>query len=309
MSQARMHTLLVTADREWPFMLTSNLTVGGFAPLTIAPTGESALHLVQLTTPRLTLVDLRLADCNPLELCRRMLALQPTAKVLLVGDSVTPMPHAAVQAGVAGYVDRNLSPSAWVGLLSYILSGGTTFSRSVVEGVIAEAEHGQRHRGNFRSHVTIGQLVLDPSQRRTHYGEYAISLTPREFSLLLCLARNADHVVTFDQLLSDAWGYDEGHGTPAQVRLYVARLRQKLLADSVMPDCIVTERGLGYRLLSAPLQRVGKRLEWGGSGEKEGRLVVPLTKYDLKDAHMSFRDFVGNRSNFAMDRTKVVELP
>jgi two-component system KDP operon response regulator KdpE len=68
--------------------------------------------------------------------------------------------------------------------------------------------------------------------------------------LLACLARNTGRVVTFDQLLNDAWGYDSEAGTESQVRMFVTRLRRKLVDDPQSPDFIVTERGVGYRLRS-----------------------------------------------------------
>jgi two-component system KDP operon response regulator KdpE len=77
-----------------------------------------------------------------------------------------------------------------------------------------------------------------------------VYLTPREFAALACLARNVGRVVTFDQLLDEAWGYDAEMGTEAQVRLYITRLRRKLEDDPQTSDFIVSERGVGYRLRS-----------------------------------------------------------
>jgi two-component system KDP operon response regulator KdpE len=125
------------------------------------------------------------------------------------------------------------------------------FSRSLFESALAEGWSAQ----NRQPPVVIGALRIDQAQRLVLYDGRRVLLTPREFSLLTYLARNADQVVTVDQLLNEAWGYDANDGTPAQVRLYVARLRRKLLEDAQTPDFILTERGVGYRLHSETLRR------------------------------------------------------
>jgi two-component system KDP operon response regulator KdpE len=251
------HTLLVIPDLEWALSLYRHLGQNGFAPLTIAPTGESALDLFYHIAPHLVLLDLHLADSNAVELCVRILHVQPSAKIVLVTDANAGPPLTALQAGISGCIDRDFPLAAWPGLLTYILSGGMAFSRSVVQTVLAEVWATQKQP----SHITIGPLRIDLAQRLVVYAERHIQLTPREFSLLTCLARNHDRVVTFDQLLSEAWNYDANNGTPAQVRLYVARLRRKLIDGSQTPDFILTERGIGYRLLSEVLWQANLRSE------------------------------------------------
>jgi len=247
----KIHTLLLTQDQTWPAYLYSSLYRNGFAPLTIAPSGDTALDLFYQAAPRLVLVDLHLPDCNVIDLCVEMLLAQPAVKVVLLTETATEPPLALLHAGVSGCVHRTLPQKALPGLLLYILSGGTTFSLDVVETALAETWSTQQRQPL----MTLGALRIDLSRRLILYGGQRVRLTPREFALLTCLARNIDHVVTFDQLLNEAWGYGENDGTPAQVRLYVARLRRKLLNDAQAPDFILTERGVGYRLHSEALHR------------------------------------------------------
>jgi two-component system KDP operon response regulator KdpE len=257
MSQESIHTLLVTPDQEWPSLLYGHLWQNGFAPLTIAPSGDSALDLFYQVSPRLVLIDLHLPDCNVVDLCVEILLAQPAVKVVLMTESEAELPVAALHAGVSGCINRQLPLTAWPGLLLYIMSGGMAFNHSVVETVLAEAWSAQKRQPM----VTIGSLRIDLARRLVVYGGRRIQLTPREFALLTCLARNMDRVVTFDQLLNEAWGYDADDGTPAQVRLYIARLRQKMLGEAQTPDFIHSERGIGYRLLGGALRRAIERPE------------------------------------------------
>jgi DNA-binding response OmpR family regulator len=252
MTQPPIHTFLVTAELDWASSLYRQLSQQGFAPLTIAPTGESALELLRTACPRLVLVDQRLPDWNGLELCVELLQLQPLFKVVLVNDEEGGAPLTALQAGLAGCVARDLPLASWSGLLLYILNGGLAFQRTMIDSVLSEAWSAQKRQALIR----IGHLQIDLARRLVVYAGRRIQLTPREFALFACLARNKDLVVPFEQFLTEVWGYEADDGTQAQVRLYVARLRQKLIDAIQLPDCILTERGIGYRLHSAALHRL-----------------------------------------------------
>jgi two-component system KDP operon response regulator KdpE len=208
-------------------------------------------------TPRLVVVDLQLPGYNVIDLCVEMLLAEPAVKVTLVMQTAAPPPLAALHAGVSGCIHRDFPLTAWPGLLHYILAGGMAFPRSVLETLVADAWTTQKRQ----SPVSIGALRVDLTQRMALYGGRRIQLTPREFALLACLVHNTDQVVTFDQLLNEAWGYEADAGTPAQVRLYVARLRRKLLDEAQTPDFILTERGVGYRLHSDALRHAHVRVE------------------------------------------------
>jgi len=257
MTHLNAHTLLISAEIEWSLALYRHLGEQGFMPLSIARTGATALDLFYQVSPRLVLIDLPLIDCNAIELCIQMLRAQPETKVVLVTESSENPPLAALQAGAAGCINRNFPATDWPGLLSYIMSGGVAFSRGIVDSLLTEAPVAQKNQ----SLVTVGPLRIDLTQRMVLYAGQHIQLTPREFALLVCLARNPDRVVTFDRLLNEAWGYDANDGTPAQVRLYVARLRHKLIEEAQTPHFILTERGIGYRLHSAILHRASLRIE------------------------------------------------
>lgn len=257
MNADKIHTLLLSQDQRWVSALYGALWQHGFAPLTIAPTGDAALDLVYQTTPRLVLIDIGLPDGNTIDLCVEMLLAHPALKVVLLTETDAEPPLALLHAGVSGSIRRDFPQTVLPGLLTYILSGGTTFSQTIVETALADAWSTPQRE----SLLTLGTLRIDLARRQILYGGRRIRLTPREFSLLTCLARNLDRVVTFDQLLNEAWGYDTDDGTPAQVRLYVARLRRKLLEDAQTPDFILTERGIGYRLHSEVLHSALRRPE------------------------------------------------
>jgi DNA-binding response OmpR family regulator len=171
--------------------------------------------------------------------------LYPMVKVVLVANDAS-MQMAALQAGAAGCINRDFPLTEWPSLLSYISSGGVIFNQVVVDEILDRTSLAKTETPP----ISVGPLVVDMSCRRVTLSGQRVNLTPREFALLACLARNAGRVVTFDQLLSEAWGYGLEMGTEAQVRLFITRLRRKLVDNPETPDFIITERGVGYRLRS-----------------------------------------------------------
>jgi len=94
----------------------------------------------------------------------------------------------------------------------------------------------------------LGGLTIDPVERRVTREGRAIDLLPREYALLLHLARHAGAVRTRRELLADLWGLDFDPGTNV-VEVHVSRLRAKLDRGFAAP-MLHTEKGRGYRLVA-----------------------------------------------------------
>jgi|GEM_PF-1035143 len=245
MSGKKIHTLLITPDEEWRTKLYTQLTQHGFDRIDQAADTLTALSLFYQMRPDLVVIEAQLPDADGLALCRMIQTLYPAVKVVLVTPDGS-MQMTALQSSAAGCINRNVPMTEWPSLLSYIHSGGALFSQAAVDEILARASLSKTETPA----VSVGPLTVDMIHRRVTLSGRRINLTPREFALLSCLARNVGGVVTFDQLLNEAWGYDSEMGTEAQVRMYITRLRRKLVDDPKTPELIVTERGVGYRLRS-----------------------------------------------------------
>jgi two-component system KDP operon response regulator KdpE len=114
----------------------------------------------------------------------------------------------------------------------------------------AALRHGLQAAGEapvFRS----GTLSVDLVHRRVLRGEAEIHLSPKEYSLLRYLAANAGKVLTHQQLLREVWG--PAHVEDVQyLRVLMRQLRQKLEPDESVAHLLVTEPGIGYRLMVLP---------------------------------------------------------
>lgn len=98
--------------------------------------------------------------------------------------------------------------------------------------------------------VSFGDVTVDTKARLVKKSGQIVHLTPTEYRLLSVLSTNAGCVVTTTQLLRDVWG--PSHADDAHyLRIYMGHLRQKLEDDPTQPQFLVTETGVGYRLLLA----------------------------------------------------------
>ena len=97
--------------------------------------------------------------------------------------------------------------------------------------------------------VITGSLNIDFAYRRITLAGEEISLTRKEFLVLSLLARHLDRVVTQQQLLKDIWGPSHAEDSH-YLRVVIGHLRQKLGDNPAAPRFIVTEAGVGYRLIA-----------------------------------------------------------
>ena len=103
-----------------------------------------------------------------------------------------------------------------------------------------------RSRGNVMraDHLTAGEIAIQLSSQKVFVSDREISLTPKEYALLLCLMRNRGAVMSREQLLIKCWGYDY-EGEARAVDTHIRRLRDKLGAAA---GCIKTVIKAGYKL-------------------------------------------------------------
>jgi two-component system KDP operon response regulator KdpE len=98
--------------------------------------------------------------------------------------------------------------------------------------------------------VSVGGLEIDVPRRRVSWQGTEVNLSPKEFDLLTFLASHAGKVVTHKQILTAVWGAAHENDTQ-YLRVYVGQLRQKIEPNPSDPHFILTEPGIGYRLLDA----------------------------------------------------------
>lgn len=113
---------------------------------------------------------------------------------------------------------------------------------------VAFRNRARRQDGENQPVFEIGDLRVDLANRRVSRGDQAVQLTPIEYRLLVTLARHAGKVLTHRFILREVWGPNHSND-PRYVRVFMANLRRKIEPDSARPRYLLTEQGVGYRLV------------------------------------------------------------
>ena len=224
-----MTTILVVEDEpEIRRFLRSSLSAEGFRVVE-APNARRAAIDAGTHRPDLAIVDLALPDYDGRELIRQIRAWSPMPIVVL---SARHQEHTKVEALDAGADDYITKPFGVGELLARVRVALRHATRSPAGQVL-----------------TLGNVRLDLDKRRAARAGEEIHLTPIEFRLLGALAKHLGMVVTHRQLLAEVWGPTQV-GQTHYLRIYMKQLRDKLEEDAVRPRYLITETGVGYRLLA-----------------------------------------------------------
>jgi two-component system KDP operon response regulator KdpE len=196
-----------------------------------AATGRGALEAHGRFHPDVLLLDLGLPDIDGLEVIREIRASSSTPIVVL---SVRGAERDKVEALNLGADDYLTKPFGVEELLARVR---------------VALRHAARPAQGAAPVFKMGDLEVDLEHRRVSVGGSEVHLTPTEYALLTALIGHANKVLTDRMLLQQVWG--SAWDTEAHyIHVYIARLRKKLERDGQAPRYIVTEPGVGYRLLS-----------------------------------------------------------
>lgn len=197
-----------------------------------AETGKQGLVEAATRKPDLVIVDLGLPDAEGLDVIREMRGWTELPVIVLSARTREDEKVAALDAGADDYLTKPFGVSE---LLARIRAH------------LRRRNHGGAGESPL---VRFGEVEIDLAGRRVSRGAAPVHLTPIEYRLLATLVRHAGRVLTHRQLLIDVWGPSHAESSH-YLRIYMAHLRQKLERDPAQPEHIVTETGVGYRLVGA----------------------------------------------------------
>jgi two-component system KDP operon response regulator KdpE len=221
--------LLVDDEPQVIRALRPALSAAGY-DVTPAESGAEALRLLAAEGFEAVLLDLGLPDIDGKTVISRIREWSEIPILVLSAREGEDEKIEALDRGADDFVNK---PFALGELLARIRAALRGFER--------------RHaaRAQFRA----GPLAINFADRRITIDGDDVRLTPREYALLRTLARHAGKVLTHKQLIAAIWGAG-GAIEPQFVRVLVGQLRQKLEDDPSAPRLVLTEPGVGYRLLA-----------------------------------------------------------
>lgn len=199
----------------------------------VAEAGSVKDGLIEAGTrrPDLVILDLGLPDGDGVSYLRELRAWSQVPVIVLSARADEADKIAALDAGADDYLTKPFSV-------------GELMAR-----VRAALRRGQRAPDGGGSTFAFGDVLVDLAARRVQRAGAPVHLTPIEYRLLGVLIANAGRVLTHRTLLREVWGPAHSERTH-YLRIYMGHLRQKLEADAAQPRHIVTEAGVGYRLVA-----------------------------------------------------------
>lgn len=220
--------LVIDDEPQIRRLLRVTLEAGG-CRVAAAATGQDGITQTAQRRPDIILLDLGLPDIEGTEVLQRLREWTQVPVIILSVRDREDEKIAALDAGADDYVTK---PFAAGELLARIRAA---LRHSQTQG--AEAL--------FR----VGSLEVDLAARTVLKHGQEVKLTPTEYALLRLLVTHAGKVLTHRQLLTEIWGPKAAEQTH-YLRVHIAHLREKLEEDSALPRLIITESGIGYRLIA-----------------------------------------------------------
>src|SRR3989440_8513789 len=209
--------------------LRAGLELDGFV-VQEAETGAEALRAVTLNQPNLVILDLGLPDMDGSEVLERLRAWSSVPLIVLSVRSNEAEKVRLLESGADDYVVKPFG-------MAELLARAHAAMRRHVRDSSGEPV------------VRVGPLTIDLAARIVTINGARVMLTPKEYRLLQLLAQHAGNVVTHQFLLKEVWGSPHLHDTH-YLRIFVRKLRQKIEVDPTQPQILLTELGVGYRLVA-----------------------------------------------------------
>ncbi len=225
--------LVVDDEPSISTLLQYNLNQAGFEVIT-AMDGEEGFQKALDERPDILVLDLMLPKMDGIEVCKQLRQQKVTTPILMLTAKDDEFDKIiGLELGADDYMTKPFSPREVVARVKAILRRTNIQTEKEEE---LETEN-----------IVIGELRILPDHYEAYTNQVRLELTPKEFELLVYLARNKGRVLTRDQLLSAVWNYDFA-GDTRIVDVHISHLREKIESNSKKPVYIKTIRGLGYKL-------------------------------------------------------------
>jgi DNA-binding response OmpR family regulator len=218
-----------------------NLTKQGYRVST-AKDGLKALEIARSVDPDLMILDVMLPGLDGFEVCR-ILRQEKSLPILFLtakADEIDKI--VGLEVGADDYLTKPFSMRELMARVKALLRR----VRLVREEVTATQQENNSQADFPLERMVFTDLIIDLSRREVFFREVVFHLKPKEFELLVFMARNRGIVLSRDLILERVWGWDYDGGSRT-VDVHVRWLREKIEDDPANPMRLVTVRGVGYR--------------------------------------------------------------
>lgn len=227
MTEKGTRVLVIDDEPQIRKLLRVSLSAHGYA-VEEAAAGREGINKAALLNPEIIILDLGLPDIDGKAVIQQIREWSQTPVIILTAREQEQEKIEALDAGADDYLTKPFGMGELMARMRVL------FRR------IGHAEDDPL--------LVCGGLVIDQPQRRVTVDGKEVKLTPTEYDIIKVLAQNAGKVLTHKQLLKAVWGNSYNEDTH-YIRVYISQLRRKIEENSTRPQYIVTESGIGYRLM------------------------------------------------------------
>ncbi len=216
--------LVVDDEPQMVGVVSYALQVAGFEVLA-AYNGEQALRWIEERHIDLVILDVMMPGLDGFEVCRRIRCDTSIPVLMLTARSDQTDVITGLELGADDYMPKPFS----------------------TRELVLRAQAILRRTGRSQPEIISGPLHIDLLKHTVTLDDSPVDLTPLEFRLLSCLARNAGRVISLQELLCKVWKLENWEGGREMVKVVIHRLRQKVEPNPESVRFIRTVRGVGYQ--------------------------------------------------------------
>lgn len=226
--------LLIDDEKNITNLIEEVLLKEGFKNIIKAHCGADGMKMCKEHGPDAVVLDIMLPDVDGLEVCKRIREFSYCPILFLSSKNDDIDKILGLSTGGDDYISKPFSP------------------RELAFRIKAQL---RRQQYNFTSQdnstqkkMNVGNIVIDVENSQVYKGETEISLTAKEYQVLLFLAENPNKIISKERICENVWG-DDYIGYDNTIMVHIRHLREKIEDDSSNPKIIVTVIGLGYKLV------------------------------------------------------------
>lgn len=223
----QLRVLVVEDDHAVAQVISDYLNRAGYSPV-VVPDGAVGLELAHQMAPDLVILDVMLPGLNGIQVLQQLRTRSQVPVIMLTSLGAEDDRLRGLEAGADDYLTKPFSPRELVMRVQAVLRRTATMPVAAANKV-----------------VRVGDLEVDQAARVVSKAGRKLTMTNKEFELLVFLLDNPGRVFRRDELLRAVWSYDIGDAST--VTVHVRRLRAKIEDDPARPTALVTVWGVGYR--------------------------------------------------------------
>jgi DNA-binding response OmpR family regulator len=203
-----------------------------------AKDGAEALEIFERSHVDLVILDIMMQGYGGFEVCSAIRDKNSTLPIIMLSAKSDLVDKSlGFKLGADDYITKPFEPAELVMRVNSCLRRSQAF--------VSEGSSGN---GDTGATIVLGDLVIDTRTRQVTAQGKHLDLTAKEYGILLLLAQHPNAVFTRQQILDAVWGY-EYYGSAGVVAVFIRKLREKIEANPSKPVHIITEWGVGYRIV------------------------------------------------------------